>query len=116
MRGPEAINRVVERPLYELPQVFLPQRLEAEHLAPREEGRVHREGRVLGRRADERDGSVLDVRKKRVLLGLVESVNLVDEDDGALALVGKPLLGLGDDDTQIRDAPQDGAERHKMML
>ena len=65
------------------------ERLEAEHLAAREERRVHRERRVLGRRADEGDRPVLDVRQERVLLRLVEAVDLVDEDDRALPVVAR---------------------------
>ena len=45
--------------------------------AAREERGVHLERRVLGRRADERHGPVLDVRQERVLLGLREAVDLV---------------------------------------
>ena len=64
--------------------------------SPRQEGGVDLEVRVLGRRADERDRAVLDVRQQRVLLGLVEAVDLVDEQDGAAGLEREPVLGLGD--------------------
>ena len=37
----------------------------------------------FGRRTDERDKAGFDVRQKRVLLGLVEPVHLIDEEDGA---------------------------------
>jgi hypothetical protein len=63
------------------------ERLEAEHARAREQRRVHRERRVLRRRADERDRAVLDVRQERVLLRLVEAVDLVDEEDRALRRV-----------------------------
>ena len=46
-------------------------------------GGVHLEVRVLGGRADERDEPVLDTRQQRVLLRLVEPVDLVEEEDGA---------------------------------
>ena len=51
---------------------------------------------VLGRRADERDRAVLDVRQQRVLLGLVEAMDLVEEEDRARAVQGEPVLRLGD--------------------
>ena len=81
----EAVRRVVERAPQELDEVVCRERLEAEHLAPGEERCVHREARVLGRRPDEDDRPVLDVRQERVLLRLVEPMDLVDEDDRALA-------------------------------
>ena len=56
-----------------------------EHLRAREERRVHLERRVLGRRADQDDVARLDVRQERVLLRLVEAVDLVDEEDRAAA-------------------------------
>ena len=57
------------------------ERLEAEHAHPRQERRVDLEVRVLGRGADQRDRAVLDVGQERVLLRLVEAVDLVDEQD-----------------------------------
>ena len=57
------------------------ERLEPDHRAAREERRVDLEVRVLGRRADERDEPVLDRGQQRVLLRLVEAVDLVDEED-----------------------------------
>ena len=43
---------------------------------------------ILGGRADQDDVAGFDARKKRVLLRLVEAVNLVDEHDGALVHAG----------------------------
>ena len=71
---------------------LLAERLEAEHLAAREQRRVDRERRVLGGGADQRDRARLDVGQEGVLLRLVEAVDLVDEEDGALAAVVAPLL------------------------
>ncbi len=53
------------------------------------------ERRVLGRGADQRDGAVLDERQDRVLLGLVEAMDLVDEQHGAPASGVAPVAGLG---------------------
>ncbi len=52
----------------------------AEDLAAGEQGRVHREGGVLGGGADEGDVP-LHVGEEGVLLGLVEAVDLVDEEE-----------------------------------
>ena len=46
---------------------------------PRQKRTDHLEGRILRRGANEHDGARFDVRQKRVLLGFVEPVHLVDE-------------------------------------
>ena len=66
------------------------QRAQLVHLRPRQQRRVDLEVRVLRRGADERDEPLLDGRQQRVLLRLVEPVDLVEEEDrrapAALAL------------------------------
>ncbi len=76
---------------YDLPQRLLVERDELDHGAAREERRVHLEVRVLGRRADQRDEAVLDRVQHRVLLRLVEAVDLVDEEDRAAAVSSQPV-------------------------
>ena len=85
----EAARLGRERAAQERDEVVVAERVEAEDLAAREQRRVHGERRVLGGRADEDDRPPLDVGKKRVLLRLVEAMNLVDEQDRALAR-GRP--------------------------
>ncbi len=82
-----------------------------EHLRSRQQRRVDLERRVLGRRADEHDVAGLDARQERVLLRLVEAVNLVDEDDRPAA--GRPPepLGLAHHLADFLDAGEHGAER-----
>ena len=60
------------------------QRLELVDLGSRQERGVDLEVRVLRRRADQRDHSLLDAGKERVLLRLVEAMDLVEEQDRAL--------------------------------
>src|SRR5579864_9104006 len=55
-----------------------------EHLRPRKQCAVQFEGRILSRRADQNDGSILDDRQKGVLLTAIEAVNFIDEEQGAL--------------------------------
>ena len=57
------------------------QRLEDDHAAPREQGRVDLERWVLGRGPDQADRAVLDRTQEGVLLCLVEAMDLVDEED-----------------------------------
>ena len=70
------------------------ERIELEQLAAREERRVHLEVGVLGGRADERDEAGLDRRQERVLLALVEPVDLVEEEDRALPVRAEPVARL----------------------
>ena len=60
-------------------QVVGRQRLEDEQTHAREQGRVQLEAGILGGRADERDGAAFDPGQQRILLGLVEAVDLVEE-------------------------------------
>src|SRR5262249_28925767 len=78
-----------------------------------EERRVDLEGRVLGGGTHEHDGALLDVRQERVLLGLVEAVDLVDEENGAASADGAFRLGLGRDLTYLlhaREYSREGRE------
>ena len=112
----EAVGLVGERPPEEHRDVFRPERLEVEHLAAREQRRVDGEARVLGRRPDEHDRPVFDVGQERVLLRLVEPVDLVHEEDRALALKRQPVARRRDDLAELAHAAQDGAEGHEEAL
>ena len=72
--------------------LVLAERPQLVDLRPGEQRRVDLEERVLGRRADQRHQALLDGGQQRVLLGLVEAVDLVEEEDGP-APVAAPLLG-----------------------
>jgi hypothetical protein len=67
------------------------------------------EGGVFGGGADEADAAALDVGQEGVLLGLVEAMDLVDEEDGARA-VGGGLFGVDHDLLDLLDAGEDGGE------
>ena len=62
---------------------------EDQHLAARQQRGVELEARILGRRADQGDRAVLDIRQEAVLLGAVEAVDLVHEQQGLLAGAGR---------------------------
>ena len=62
-------------------ELVLRERGQLDHGAARQQGRVHLEVRVLGRRPDQRHEPVLDRVQHGVLLPLVEAVDLVDEED-----------------------------------
>ena len=68
-------------------QQFHRRRVEAvkhEDLGAGEECRVKLEGRVLGGRPDEDDGAVFDIWEEAILLGAVEAVDFVDEEQRPL--------------------------------
>ena len=81
----------------------------------REQRRDHFKRRIFGGGADERDGSRLDVGQKGILLGFVEAMHLVDEDDGALAGAMR-VLGRGHDVLNFADAAEHGAEGDEFGL
>ena len=64
-------------------QLLLGERLELVDLCAREQRRIDLEVGVLGRRADQRDEALLDGGQQRILLRLVEAVDLVEEQDRA---------------------------------
>ena len=67
------------------------------------------EGGVLGGGSDEADRAVLDVGQEGVLLGLVEAVDLIDEEDGAGA-ESRRFFGVDHDLLDLLDAGEDGGE------
>ena len=81
---------LVQRPPQQPGDVLRRQLLQLVDLRARDQRRVDLEVRVLGRRAHEHDEPLLDGGQQRVLLGLVEAVDLVQEEDrvaaGAAAL------------------------------
>ena len=72
-------------------ELLVGERHELVDLAPRQQRRVDLEVRVLRRRADQRQRPLLDRRQQRVLLGLVEAVDLVEEEDRPLAVGAETL-------------------------
>ena len=73
-------------------------------------GRDDREVRVLRRRGDERDPAVLDGREQRVLLGLGEPVDLVDEEHRLAAATSQAAPGVVDHLTHVLDPGRHGRE------
>ena len=90
--------------------VFEPERLELVELHAREKGRVDLEVRVLRGRADQRDEALLDRRQERVLLGLVEAVDLVQEEDRATTLAAEPVTGALENRPHVADGRRHGRE------
>ena len=89
--------------------------LQHQHLGAAQERGIELEGRVLGGRAHQQDGAVLHMRQEPVLLSLVEAVDLVDEQQRALA-VGAAVLGRLEDLPELRHAGEDRADLDEMRL
>ena len=113
-RTGQAALLVVDRPTDHRRDIVVRQRLEAPDPHPRQERAVDLEVRILGRGADQGHGPVLDMRQQGVLLGLVEPVDLVEEEDAARALQGQSLLRLGDRIPDLDDARHDGRQAREM--
>ncbi len=76
--------------------------MQDQHLAARQQCGIEFEAWVLGRGANQRDGAVLDIGQKAVLLGTIEAVDLVHEQQRPLTRfhcdpgLGEHLLQVGD--------------------
>ena len=86
------------------PDRLFVQRLESEDLRPADQGGVDGEEGVFRRGPDERDDALLDVAEQHVLLGLVEAVDLVEEEDRAPAVVFEPAASVVEDVADVLDA------------
>ncbi len=100
---------LLQRPPQQPRDVVLRELVQLVDLGARDQGRVDLEVRVLGGRADEHDQAFLDRGQQRVLLGLVEAVDLVQEED-RVAAVAAALAGAGDHLAHLRPPGLDGGE------
>ena len=106
LRFTQAALGIGQRAVDDPSDFFVRKLRQHEDARARKQRRVHLERWVFGRRADQRDRPVLDVRKHRVLLRFVEAMNLVDEQHRAAARA-PARLRFGDDSAQVRDARAD---------
>ena len=84
------------------------QRFEAEDLGAADQGGIDSEEGVFCRGADEGDDALLDVAEEHVLLGLVEAVDFVEEEDGAPAVVFEPASCVVEHVADVLDADGGG--------
>ena len=109
-QGPQASVGVAQCALRDEAQLVVLKLPKREDAGAGEERGDDFEGGVLRGGADEDDRAVLDVGQDDILLGLVEAVDLVDEEDGALAVHGAPLPGGLGDATEVGHAGGDGGD------
>ena len=106
----ETAFHVGERPPDERCDLVVGERLQAVYAESREQRRVDLEVGVLGGRPDEGHRAVLDMGQERVLLRLVETVYLIDEQQRLRAVEAEPLARFGDDRPDFGDAAHDGGD------
>ena len=100
----EASLFVFERSMDERLDVVYGKRLELEDAAATDEGAVDGEEGVFRGRADEDDDTVFHFRQQHILLGLVETMDLVDEEEGPPRFGGEERVGLVEDFAEVLDA------------
>src|SRR5215469_2339121 len=91
------------------------ERFEDVHLGAGEKRGDDFKGGIFGGRTNESDMAGFDVRKKGILLGFVEAMDLVDEDDGAVA-GARLVFGGGHDVLDFLDASKDRTERDEICV
>ena len=96
-------------------EVVVAEPAQHEDLGARQQRPDQLERRVLGGGADQDHGAVLDHRQKGVLLGAVEAVDLVDEQQGAVAHLA-PFAGGVEHPAQIGDPGKHRRQRLEMKL
>jgi hypothetical protein len=101
---------LVEAPPNDGRELLGRKRLELVQLRPGEQRRIDLVVRVLGRRADQRHEAFLDRRQERVLLCLVEAVDLVEEENRPLARRAEPLPGAREHLANVLHRRRDGRE------
>ena len=102
-------------PLLESDQLVDGKRLELEYLGARDQRAIDREEGILGRGPDQPYRPAFHIGEKRVLLGFVEAVDLVDEEQGASTVPGGDGC-FTDRLADVRDRSLDPTEFHKAAL
>ncbi len=105
---------VREGSLHQGHELFGSQLPEDHDTATGQEGGVELKRRVLGGRSDQDDVAGFHVREKRILLCLVEAVDLIDEQERSSPVHPPLLLGLLHDRFDLLDAGDDGAEGNEV--
>ena len=92
--SPVTAFRIVEGLIDDGLQVFFRQRAQHIHAGAGQQSVVQLEGGILGGGSNEAESAILDMRQKGILLRLVETMHLVDEQQRAPAEFGLAAPGL----------------------
>ena len=96
--------------------LFGSQGLEGKDPAPGKQRGVHLERGIFRSGPDKNDGAILDMGQNHILLGFVETVDFVNEQDGAPLVHSLAVFGLGRYPAQVGYAGSDGADRLEVGL
>jgi len=91
------------------------ERAKRHHAGAREQRGVEFERWILGRGADQGDGSVFHHGQKGILLRAIEAMDFIDKQQGRAA-DGASLAGLLKYFLQIRDAAENGGDLHEVEI
>ena len=117
-RGTIKRKRFIQFPLGSLGEPFKISQIKAgqhQHLRPRQHRGVQLKTRVLSCGPDQQDRAIFHIRQKPVLLCLVETVNFVNEQERALAVL-PPHLGRLKHLAQVRHARKNRTDLDKMQI
>jgi hypothetical protein len=90
------------------------ERVQHVHRSPREQRRIDLERRVFCRRTDKSQQPGLDIRQKSVLLGLVETMHFIDEENRSPAMVSARHFGACHGLTDVLDTGEDRREGNEI--
>ena len=113
---PQAAVGIGEDAPQQLDNVGLAERLEAEDRRAAQQGRVDREKRILRRRADQKDHSVLDIAQQNILLRAIETVQFVDEEHRPPPDAGEQDAGLFDNLAHLAHRSRRGVEHVEFTI
>ena len=113
-RLPESALGIFQRAMQQLRDVVGIQRFEHVRSGTRQQRIVQGEGRVLGGGADEDQSPVLDEGQEGVLLGLVEAVHFIEEEDCRTAAAGTDHARLIDGRADILDTGKHRGKRDEL--
>ena len=111
---PQTAPVVVQRASHNGPNISGRKRFQRKNPAAGQQGSVYFKGWIFGRGPDEYDSTVLHVGQNHVLLRLVETMNLIHEQDRRLLIKRPPLLRTGHRLAQVGYASRNRRNRLKV--
>ena len=110
----QAALAVVQRPVEQGEDVGLVERPELEDLAAADQRRNQRKERIGRRRPDETDDALFHVGQQHVLLGAVEAVQFVDEQEGPCPVGCQAVAGRVENCPHLLHAGRGGIQRSEL--
>ena len=115
-RPPQSPFAILQRPIEQLPNVGGREGLELEHPAATHQGRDEREERVLRGRPHQGHHPLLHVGEQHILLGAVEVMQFVNEQQAPATAGRKPFAGGIEGGPQFLHSRRGGIEPQELRL